>query len=451
VALLEQKGTYNFAELMRQACVHGPEAPHVHLSRKHSDYEHPELSLRSCPSGRGMFIGADTPAFTLLLAAKAFVFMPMMPATEVKITTVAHDKGAVKTTANLLYETVIRALADHPEHCREFYSLAAGEPWDTQPLSLDRCDRVDVRRIMATLRCNSFNARGTRGSQYKVAPGSFVPSESDAESSLSGSGVWFRPSRFNHSCSPNVSYFLVGDFMFVYNTKEVLAGEELCHAYISPQLPFVSRAKALGSWGGCGFECCCERCAITRKSNQLLEMEREVQACYDMACSMCSGPLQLSMNEALRTVMPESTRNRLFTALASYPTACQGSMCILLELEGGACLSAGDFKRAESSLRELMALQAKLYGKGCAYLIAGALLISAIISDDESSVAVPEDKSALRVMNELLQTFCVSHVDGLSNLELRSFIMSYCTSSKCMMHTSRLFEEAARSNRRKIA
>jgi hypothetical protein len=126
-------------------------------------------------------------------------------------------------------------------------------------------------------------------------------------------------------------------------------------------------------------------------------------------------------------------------------------MCILLELEGGACLSAGDFKRAESSLRELMALQAKLYGKGCAYLIAGALLISAIISDDESSAAVPEDKSALRVMNELLQTFCVSHVDGLSNLDLRSFIMSYCTSSKCMMHTSRLFEEAARSNRRKIA
>jgi hypothetical protein len=131
------------------------ESSHAHLSRKHADFEHPELLLLPCSTGQGMFIRSDTPAFTLLLVSKAFVFMPMKSATDVRFTTVAHDKGQVKTTANLLYETLIRALADHPEYCQEFYSLAAGEPWDSTPLSSDHSERVDVRRIMATLRCTA--------------------------------------------------------------------------------------------------------------------------------------------------------------------------------------------------------------------------------------------------------------------------------------------------------
>jgi hypothetical protein len=449
VALLEQKGTYDFAELMRQAGAHGPEASHAHLSRKHADFEHPELSLLPCSTGQGMFIRSDTPAFTLLLVSKAFVFMPMMSATDVRFTTIAHDKGHVKTTANLLYETVIRALADHPEYCREFYSLAAGEPWDSTPLSSDHSERVDVRRIMATLRCNSFSARCIRGSQYNglsSSLGSLATDEDDAESSLSGSGVWFRPSRFNHSCSPNLSYFLIGDFIFVYNTKAVVAGEQLCHSYISPQQPFARRTKALACWGGCGFECCCQRCAATRASTPLLEIEHEVQACYDTACSMCCAPLNLSMKEALVTVMPETTRNRLVEQLSAYPITCQGSVCIMLELEGGACLAAGEFTRAESSLRELMALQATLYGKGCAFLITGVLLISAIVSSESETVA-DGDKRALVVMQELFETFCISHVDGLSKLDLHHVVMRYCTSSKCMLRTGKLLEEATQSRR----
>lgn len=66
----------------------------------------------------------------------------------------------------------------------------------------------------------------------------------------SGLALYPEASLFNHSCTPNVTRFCVGDVMYFRTNRPILCGEELCISYIESHLlsePAAVRNEILGS------------------------------------------------------------------------------------------------------------------------------------------------------------------------------------------------------------
>ena len=52
---------------------------------------------------------------------------------------------------------------------------------------------------------------------------------------LSGTGLYYHPSYFNHSHEPNVARYSIGDVMFFVTNRGIKSGEELCISYIESE------------------------------------------------------------------------------------------------------------------------------------------------------------------------------------------------------------------------
>jgi len=63
---------------------------------------------------------------------------------------------------------------------------------------------------------------------------------------------------FNHSCSPNVFYYIINGKNYFYTLRDVSKGEELYITYINPFKERSERKKELLK--GYGFDCNCELC-----------------------------------------------------------------------------------------------------------------------------------------------------------------------------------------------
>jgi hypothetical protein len=80
------------------------------------------------------------------------------------------------------------------------------------------------------------------------------------------SGLWIRPSLFNHSCFTNCSYSSIGDFMFVFTTRDVKSDDELCIPYTCPDDTFEERSKVFARWNNSeGLVCVCPRCVADKQ------------------------------------------------------------------------------------------------------------------------------------------------------------------------------------------
>jgi hypothetical protein len=73
-----------------------------------------------------------------------------------------------------------------------------------------------------------------------------------------GRAVYARASRFNHSCTPNVTRVRSGRSMVFVTARPICAGEELCITYTSLGLPKQQRHLSLQA--DYGFDCQCPRC-----------------------------------------------------------------------------------------------------------------------------------------------------------------------------------------------
>ncbi len=72
----------------------------------------------------------------------------------------------------------------------------------------------------------------------ETAPELFVYPSQDkgGHVSLSATGLYYEPSYFNHSHTPNISRWSIGDVMFFVTNQDVKAGTELCISYIESEL-----------------------------------------------------------------------------------------------------------------------------------------------------------------------------------------------------------------------
>jgi hypothetical protein len=71
----------------------------------------------------------------------------------------------------------------------------------------------------------------------ETAPELFIHPNQDAGGhlTLSGTGLYYYPSYFNHSHRPNVARYSIGDVMFFVTNQDVKHGDELCISYIESE------------------------------------------------------------------------------------------------------------------------------------------------------------------------------------------------------------------------
>ncbi|KAF2070819.1 hypothetical protein CYY_007866 [Polysphondylium violaceum] len=107
-------------------------------------------------------------------------------------------------------------------------------------------DEIDLLNILLRNRCNAFYIQGR--------PKDGSPGESR------GCGVYVRNSFFNHSCDPNVNYWVLNNTLEVECSllRPVKEGEELCISYIDTTFKLKKRRAKLLE--GYLFHCTCQKC-----------------------------------------------------------------------------------------------------------------------------------------------------------------------------------------------
>ncbi|KAM9968681.1 hypothetical protein ACTFIW_000554 [Dictyostelium discoideum] len=107
-------------------------------------------------------------------------------------------------------------------------------------------DEFDLLNILLRNRCNAFYIQGR-------------PRDGSSGESR-GCGVYVRNSFFNHSCDPNVNYWVVNNTLEVECTllKNVKEGDELTISYIDTTSPLNKRREKLLE--GYLFNCLCTKC-----------------------------------------------------------------------------------------------------------------------------------------------------------------------------------------------
>ena len=105
---------------------------------------------------------------------------------------------------------------------------------------------------------------------------------------LTGTGLYAIASAFNHSCSPNLNRFSIGDITVFCVSDDVKKGDELCISYIELEFLCAERAIRAESLNR-DFTCMCVKCASQPMSDK---KEREGRTYMAVDCQMTA---ELSM------------------------------------------------------------------------------------------------------------------------------------------------------------
>eukprot|EP00798_Chlamydomonas_sp_ICE-L_P005546 gene5546-4181_t len=270
---------------------------------------------------------------------------------------------------------VVQAILDRPESSSELYTLSAGPAFDGKPLP-GYTGAVDVPLIRGIL-CNNWFS-GTQGGlwrlikelQWNKKSGDLLPASEREEmrskwlsmfnSVKTATGLWIRPSLFNHSCLPNSTYFNVGDVMFISTTRDVEAGEELRLSYLDPMEPFEERTRTLAGWNsGNGFECDCARCDACRDHPQIASLEREAFAMLKRVTQLSAT---MPMGAAIGRVKAQFPSSCLAALERFSDREVCGVLLRTLELDAEALAISGKPDKAIPIYQRLLDIRASAFG-----------------------------------------------------------------------------------------
>ncbi|KAL0206813.1 hypothetical protein P9112_012524 [Eukaryota sp. TZLM1-RC] len=321
----EINGWYNYPQLSQEAKVND------YLDRSHGDFFSSLIQEFNTHSmGRGIRAIKTIPKGTLVMAGKAFA--AYIPKKE-SLDPLSLDINPYSTHADTMDQKVVirkaiqklSLLPDDSTEKQEFFQLARGVNVDN---SIH--DTLNIRHIEQTVRTNWFRI----------------------EASEKGCGFWLKMSLFNHSCSPNCTYFFIGDFMFVYATLDIEKGEELFISYIDTLQPLNDRAKQLKNFSeGTGFTCHCQRCQLTRRDRQIQEDEKLI----NKACSFFKQGLSSRTISQAKQVLSSKKRKLLFNKINSLPKCLKVGYLRLFNMEAQLALFNQDFATTDSWNLRLLA------------------------------------------------------------------------------------------------
>ncbi|KAJ4458326.1 putative Protein unc-45 B [Paratrimastix pyriformis] len=250
------------------------------LGPRHCDFISQEIELlRPTPGkGRGVFAATALAEGTLLMACRALVYAPVE---ENEGTFQFHfdwnsmDMGA---SAHLVPLTV-QFLMNHPERAAELYLLTTGrdheEPADGAAVDTPRIENICAQLTILSSHenrpdCNPAEALAAckaKMNEHKATP----------------TGLWGKPSLFNHSCAPNCGWETVGDFLFVRTLRPVPARDELCLPYVDTVQLWKKRYRTLKNLG---FDCLCERCLFSRAHPEVVALEERMKKLHESAMEL---------------------------------------------------------------------------------------------------------------------------------------------------------------------
>ncbi|KAG8897734.1 hypothetical protein FRC00_003862 [Tulasnella sp. 408] len=142
---------------------------------------------------------------------------------------------------------------------------------------------VDIGRIEGVLHINSFSPQSLR-------PSDFLIERVEVEEELVPCSLYLLPSLFNHSCSPNASWYTLGDVMIIRAICDIPAGDEVFLSYGPEGDSYLSRAKSnclarvLGS-------CNCALCVRDRQAGESVCNQREQISAKIQSCTTISAAL----------------------------------------------------------------------------------------------------------------------------------------------------------------
>jgi len=408
-ALQERQGNFDIEAMVKET---GPLMVQS-VSRRHADYESSDIELRDPgmgSKGRGFFARTTLQAGTLVLAAKAFVHAEMPRySQDLNVSLDATSQRMDLGSQSIVISKAILELVANPERGQDLYSLRTGDAAFDDPARPSDTTRVDVPRIRAICQNNWFSTQSELSNLKEMRLiyqlGRPLTPEEEREHSVGkcsfqGSGLWIRPSLFNHSCLPNCVYQVVGDFMFVITSRLVKAGDELCIPYTDIHQPFPKRSRRFSSWNsGRGFECACPRCVECRCRPELVDIETEVYKARAAASKRFIAPnTPLEIN----TIISSSRRSQLARKLKALPTTCQAPLSVIYELDAKAKLSEGKCTAAATSFHNLLLAESHAFDAfGLTFLVIHARLHLV------AAEWIQEDKaSAIRELTALYKHVC---------------------------------------------
>lgn len=124
-------------------------------------------------------------------------------------------------------------------------------------------------------------------------------------------------SMINHSCDPNVFFFVEGYQLRFRTTRSISAGEELFISYTDPTYDAASRSRELEK--GYYFSCSCHRCSDELKDEvdeRVLKAREEIQ----------EGLLRSQSQIAYSGISPEAIETYLGKAIAGHSIDLPGQL-----------------------------------------------------------------------------------------------------------------------------
>ncbi|KAH7699132.1 TPR domain protein [Aphelenchoides avenae] len=272
-----------------------------------ADYVGPVEVADIAGKGKGLVATEDVTKGTLLMVSKAFAmsypdeYAPMVSG----FNRVAGTRQSKPDTLNVV--KAILTLERNPHRAREVYALYAGTFSRVEVLPEGI---VDTGRIEQALIYNSFRSQDT-----------FNMQDEEEATEMQPSGLWIKPSYFNHACLANAYRTFYADVMVVFAIADIPKGAEVTLSYIDATLPYTKRSQLLE---GYGFVCQCRLCTLDRADEQQLEREKIYREFEGMAMK---DALDLSRTKVFLERMRKTYRNRkeLRTQMSILPYAL-GSM-----------------------------------------------------------------------------------------------------------------------------
>eukprot|EP00928_Gymnodinium_smaydae_P063876 TRINITY_DN47354_c0_g1_i1.p1 TRINITY_DN47354_c0_g1~~TRINITY_DN47354_c0_g1_i1.p1 ORF type:complete len:560 (-),score=81.05 TRINITY_DN47354_c0_g1_i1:228-1835(-) len=203
--------------------------------------------------GRGVRAKAALEPGALLLAERAVATAPEPELGEV----------LVKLQSRLPEETRLRLrLMCDGEPLAPVSQPVALQAWPPPELHKERPGEVSLQRMRRIVDLNAYRC-APPWKEYAFMPDDESAPVDDDETRHMVYGVFPLGSLVNHSCAPNVSKVLLGDWVFLRAAQRIEPGEEITQFYCDVRMPLQMRQKELLDLFG--FQCDCTRCRFEEK------------------------------------------------------------------------------------------------------------------------------------------------------------------------------------------
>ncbi|KAF2842387.1 hypothetical protein M501DRAFT_1043300 [Patellaria atrata CBS 101060] len=219
--------------------------------------------------GRGTFAARDIKAGELVLCEKAFYLPNTYSANDEseRVLFNVNNGRVFPASSAALLRGLIRKLYNNPSLNADFLALDAGNypRSGKEGILIDGVPVIDIFLIESIRVTNCFNAPLH---SLTVIHNLFSKSTAGLTTAL-----WPRSAFLNHSCTPNTARAFLGSHQLVRATRDIPAGEELTHQYVSPGPDWSQRQKVYAdSWG---FECGCTLCLAEKSDGPTLRGKRD--------------------------------------------------------------------------------------------------------------------------------------------------------------------------------